>query len=238
MDLKLLKVNMAIDQKDGMAKGTREQYFKTGKDGLRNIIDAISTSSIRSEDVEAVLDYACGYGRVLRWLQAAFPGAAVNGLDVDKSAVASARRILGVDVDVLDPSLPKELDKKYDIIWVGSLFTHLPESEMRRVLRFLCQQLTDRGVLVFTAHEQFVFDRLRVGEKTYNLSADGQAKLLKEYVEGGFAFSPYPKADGYGISISRPAVVLNLVDDAGLSPVFFKARGWVNHQDVYGCIRV
>jgi len=239
MDLKNLIVNKAIANGDGMAKDTSlETYLNTWQNALQSIVQSMHAARLAESSVSRVLDYACGYGRVLRWLQAGFPEADLLGVDIDRKAVASAAQTLGVSTRVLDPSLAEPLDKPFDLIWVGSLFTHLPETEAERVFKYLNAHLSSRGVLVFTAHGYFVERRLREREKTYNLPESRVVQILQDFDKGKFAFAPYEQFDHYGISISAPHSVVSMLQRAGLTPVYFHARGWANHQDTYGCVKI
>lgn len=235
MNLKDITVNRNIADGDGMAKGRQDVYFKTGRNALNAIIQTLNSAHVQPSEVGRVLDYACGYGRVLRWLDAAFPKACLLGVDVDQKAVNSAAENLGVNTRILDPTLNDRLDDPFDLIWVGSLFTHLPRSEAGRVLNYLKSHLTAQGVLVFTVHGHFVAKRLRQREKTYNLAEQKIVQILEEFDSGAFAFAPYDHAENYGISLSSPGNVVELLEQADLAPVYFRARGWVNHQDVFGC---
>jgi len=236
IDINSVAVNEEISERDGMAKGNHATYLNTGKNALKAVLQVLSAAKVEIGSNHRVLDYACGYGRVLRWLQAAFPHAELKGMDIDKNAVASASDILGVDARVLDPSLNTPLGGKFDLIWVGSLFTHLPRDEAIRVLSYLRDHLSEMGVLVFTAHGNYVHDRMAAGEKTYNLSDEGVRKVLSEYASGDFAFSPYPHSETYGIALTSPLTIFTALAETRLSPIYFQDRGWVNHQDVYGCV--
>ncbi|MEX2519088.1 MAG: class I SAM-dependent methyltransferase [Paracoccaceae bacterium] len=90
MNLDTLKVNRTVDEKDGMLHGMPDYYFMTGRNALDSILKSMTAAGRSAQDVERVLDYACGYGRVLRWLLAAFPQATIIGVDMDAKAVASA----------------------------------------------------------------------------------------------------------------------------------------------------
>jgi trans-aconitate methyltransferase len=174
-------VNKAVAPGDGMFKDNDyEQYFSVGASALSAVIEALSAARLGMQNVKRVLDYACGYGRVLRWLRAAFPDAYLLGVDADRKAVEAASAVLEVETRYLDTSLAHPIDKPFDLIWIGSLITHLPEKETRRVLKYLKEHLTEQGVIVFTTHGQLVEQRLETRTRTYNLDEEG----VKQTVEG------------------------------------------------------
>lgn len=229
-------VNRAIADGDGMAKGRDlDYYFSVGACALSLITETLSTASVAPTRVLRVLDYACGYGRVLRWLQAEFPEAWLLGVDADEKAAQAAGRTLGVETRPLDLSLSDPIDAPFDLIWVGSLFTHLPEAETLRVLRYLRAHLTPSGVLVYTMHGHLIRDRLQSRERLYGLAEDAADRVVTEFDTASYGFADYPRLTGYGVSAATPTKMMEMNYSAGLRPVLFKARGWVQHQDVYGC---
>lgn len=237
MKLDTLKVNRTIDDKDGMLDGMTDYYFATGKSAMECINKAMSAAGKPHNSVTRVLDYACGYGRVLRWLMAAYPDAAVLGFDVDESAVASTQKTLGADTHVLDPKLPSPLTNRVDLIWIGSLLTHLDEAEATRVLAYLCNHLLPGGLLVCTTHGSLVERRLRTRERNYGLNEARITESINSYDLTGYGFSSYEVSPGYGISLVRPGKMIEVFEKAGLETVFYEAVGWVKHQDVFGLVR-
>lgn len=103
---------------------------------------------------EAVLDFGCGCGRVIRH----FDGRGVRrvvGVDIDPEAIAWCREHLGRVGEFAAtghaPPLPFPADS-FDLVYVISVFTHLPEDmqfawldELRRVIR-------PGGLLIASVH--------------------------------------------------------------------------------------
>ena len=51
-------------------------------------------------------------------------------------------------------------------------------------------------------------------------------------------YTDYPDRESYGIFLTSPAWVRQQASRAGrLREVYFKERGWDEHQDVYGFVR-
>jgi hypothetical protein len=167
---------------------------------------------------------------------AAFPQAHLVAADTDKRAMSASRELFGAKAVELEQAAPPAGLGSFDVIWVGSLFTHLPETGAQETLIFLRSQLAPGGTLVFTTHGGFVGQRIRAREKTYNLDEEGCRILLDSYETTGFGFAAYPGRSGYGIAVSAPRSVLSLCDKAGLTPLHFIARGWGGHQDVWAAV--
>jgi SAM-dependent methyltransferase len=232
-------VERRIANGDGMWNAQHaEHYFVAGASATAEIKKSLAASGRKSDSIRRVLDYACGYGRVLRWLKAEFPQAKLLGLDADKKAAAGAASVVGVETRHLDVSLSAPLGELFDLIWIGSLFTHLPEAEVSRILAYISYHLTKGGMVVFTTHGQFVYQRLHSKTRLYNLSADSAVGIVQRYDETGYGYADYPGRKCYGISIARPSTVVRLLESCDLSLRYFRAQGWDAHQDVYGCSKL
>ena len=231
-------VERRILPEDSMLEGTRgdhimrTRYFSVGASAIAVIREVLRAQVRTMNDVREVLDYACGYGRVHRWLRIAFPQAIVRGVDADAPSVAGANH-LGFDAEILDLALKDDLGK-FDLIWIGSLFTHLSYEESVRTLKFLRRQLSAGGALILTTHGSDVFERIRSGA-TYGLKSDGLKVLLQKFHETGWGYVDYPDQEGYGISLASPEVAMKLLLDCDMTPILFRAVGWDKHQDVYAC---
>lgn len=99
-----------------------------------------------------VLDFACGYGRLLRFMSMLVPAENVWASEIQPEALVFTRASFGVQ-GVLSTPDPQdfEVDERFDFIWVASLFSHLPDTLFQAWLAKLCSLLTPRGVLCFSA---------------------------------------------------------------------------------------
>jgi trans-aconitate methyltransferase len=81
------------------------------------IRECLGVAGIDEKSVKRILDYACGYGRVLRWIKAQFPIADIIGVDADPKAAAAAMRVTGVRTEQLDTALTFPIGtEKFDVI--------------------------------------------------------------------------------------------------------------------------
>jgi SAM-dependent methyltransferase len=224
-------VNRTLAPRDSMYRGNDAYYLQVGASALRLIYHALAAGRRNVGQVQRVLDYACGFGRVLRWLQAGFPLARIVAVDADPKAVNAVKEIFDVDAFVLDLSLREEIGSEFDLIWVGSLATHLPEDQFRAVIVRLGSLLSPRGLVVATTHGPHVANRIANGEKAYGLDPKGIASLLSAYERSGYGFSAYPKQQSYGIAVCTASKLMSLIETANLYAVLYQERGWVSHQD-------
>ena len=127
------------------------------------------------------------------------------------------------------------LNQSYDLIWCGSLVTHLSQERIEALVRFFYRHLNPGGNCIFTSHGVRVEDLLARGEINYSLTPDLVDKVLAGFRETGAGFSEYNQSrDGYGISLTSDAVIRALAAEAGSwACTYFEPAGWDNHQDVY-----
>lgn len=217
---------------DTMFAGDIAHYADVGRDALawiRRALDAAGRPTPRS-----ILDLPCGHGRVLRHLREAYPAATLTACDLDQDGVAFCERTFGAhgvvssaDFDAVD------LGRRHDLVWCGSLFTHLDRAQWLPLLRLFLRHVEVGGLLVLTTHGRWVAELLRSGAKHYGLAAAAVAEVLDAYRRDGFGYSGYPQSPDYGISLNSPAWLLRSVGDfESLRVVTFAERAWDTHQDV------
>jgi len=106
------------------------------------------------------LDFACGHGRLLRFLSLSLPPDHIYASDLQTDAVAFVRDAFGVHALASDPDPARfEAGRRFDFIWVASLFSHLPEPLFHAWLARLVALLTPRGVLAFSVRDASLLPR-------------------------------------------------------------------------------
>jgi SAM-dependent methyltransferase len=223
---------------DGMYTGNGQAYLRVGRSALDCITLALRFARKKKTDIGSILDFACGFGRVTRWLTAAFPDATLAAMDVNPKAVDFVGDAFPVKSYAVDPEWHSVPYDQYDLIWCGSLFTHISRDRSECLLEVLVERLRPGGILATTTHGTFVANCLRRRTRTYQLSENAIAQLLGEYDGEQYGFAPYNGASDYGISVCRPENFLQLGSTAGLTPHLFAERGWDRHQDVFGFSRL
>jgi SAM-dependent methyltransferase len=103
--------------------------------------------------VGSFLEFASGHGRFTRHLVKAIGSGAATVSDVVADAVAFARDTFGVN-GFVSAARPEGMDwaARHDVVFVLSLFSHLPRGSWGRWLRRLFDAVTPGGVLVFSTH--------------------------------------------------------------------------------------
>ena len=232
----LNKVSSRIYYRDGMYDGDGVHYFKVGLSAISCINGAVECAGLT--EVRAILDFPCGSGRVLRFLVQRFPEAEITACELERGPVEFCVRTFGalpayssLNVDEVS------LGKKFELIWCGSLVTHLNESGIGALIQLFRRHLAEGGLMVFTTHGDFVPGRIVAREFDYGLEQQQIERIGVDYPRTGYGFEDYPGEKDYGVSLTSPEWIRTRVRElGGLREVFFKERGWDDHQDVFGFV--
>ena len=142
------EISQELAATDVMYTGSMAHYLAVG----RSAIGVIARAMLLTEKTEfsSVLDLPCGGGRVTRHLIKLLPDAELFVSDLDKgledftvNQFGGTTIDAGRDFDVAPP-------RSFDLIFVGSLVTHLDAPMFERALNWFTNALSPEGVLVLT----------------------------------------------------------------------------------------
>jgi SAM-dependent methyltransferase len=246
----------AVHPSDAMNVNKPNFYFDAGASALRNIKLAMLNARMASPTValpRRILDLPSGYGRILRWLVSAFPKAEVVACDIQAAAVDFCVSTFGVQGTVGKEN-PDDIavEGPFDLIWCGSLLTHVDSVSWDKFLRLFERILAPGGIAVFTTFGRLGVDRrLRKLEHTFSLSPEQVKAVLAEYDELGYGFcdSLSQKAGAYrarwGDCFVTPEWVCKTLMHAApqLRLLLYSESGWGRRrdewsQDVVACIKL
>lgn len=130
------------------------QYFSVALQQYRVVGELIERLFERPAQIE-VLDFACGFGRLLRFLVHDLPPEQIHAAEIQRPALDWVSHRHGVHTLASGPR-PEDFqpDQRFDLIWVASLFSHLPEALFERWLGRLNALLKPGGVLCFSVHDE------------------------------------------------------------------------------------
>jgi SAM-dependent methyltransferase len=231
------KVSLQVHPKDDMYSGA-EHYLSVGLSAIRCIEDVLSNANGKLA-VRTILDFPCGYGRVLRFLKVSFPAAEITASEINTVALDFCQRQFSVksaesNADFRGLLLPG----KFDLIWCGSLITHTQEWKTAAILKFFHDHLSPGGLCVFTTCGQVSADWIQTKTQTYGLTESAQQQVVSQFHQTGFGYADYPNQQGYGIAIISHEHMLTLARSAGQwKEVCYLEHGWGHHQDVYAFAR-
>lgn len=224
-----------VHLEDGMWKTGQDWYFRVGEQAFTLILNALTLSP--KTGVKTILDLPSGCGRVARHLRAGFPDAEITASDLLTYGVDFCAEVLGCRPLYSNPELTAvDFGKSFDVIWVGSLFTHMDFEIFRRWSRHLLSFLNDDGILVMTLNAEWTLEMHKSHGRI--IDNDSFAHLERAYLETGKAFQPYTHIKTaaevpFGVSAFRPDVTIaEALTMPDVRVISYTERGWGDNQDV------
>ena len=231
-----INLDLTVSKADTMLLGNDAHYLSVGQSALSAIERAIGDA-----EPESILDLPCGFGRVTRALRARFPHAKITVSDLDRPGVDFSAKVFDARAaysvrDFRD----LELGEKYDLIWVGSLITHLPAMQTRFLLAALGRHLSPNGVALVTLHGPNLIPRLR--DTGYGLPPGSAERVIADFEQTGYGYGDYEGGEdlygvsltneNYGISLSSESWMKANLQDLGLELAHYEIQTWDNHHDI------
>jgi ubiquinone/menaquinone biosynthesis C-methylase UbiE len=153
-------------------------FTKTVIDGYGELIGKDLKRSV-------VLDYGCGWGRLIRLLYKHVPYDKIYGVDPwDKSIELCKQYGVKANLAICDyvpDSLP--FDQQFDLIFAFSVFTHLSEKTAKTVFSTMRKYIHDDGILVITIRPKKYWLNYKQGKF--------KNEMYQVHEKDGFAFIPH-----------------------------------------------
>jgi len=211
---------MFLTARAARAGRARVQYYRDGQEVVRSLRHMLACAGRTLGDASRVLEMACGFGRVTRHLVQEVAPERITAAEILEPAIGFMSETFGVDarLSATDP-IDFDAGSDFDLIFVSSLFSHLPRERFVEWLRTLYGALSPTGLLVFSTHGARVIPSI-------SKSSDG------------FTFVPRSESRGldtaeYGSTFVRPDVVRALADEAGVTNLVGVDRELWKLQDVF-----
>lgn len=141
-------------QHHGDANAAFAQYYNVALQqyhAARQVLQALFPG--RADRID-LLDFACGYGRLLRFLSLVMPAERLFASEIQADALDFVRGQFGVQA-IASFGEPARFvpGRRFDAIWVASLFSHLPAGLFDAWLARLGECLGPDGALCFSVHD-------------------------------------------------------------------------------------
>lgn len=204
-----------------------QEYFESGESMMLSLEEIFDDLKINR--IDSFLDFACGYGRFLRFLVQRMDSSCITVADINRRAVDFCKRTFGVR-GFYSTASPNSLTdgEKYSVIFVASLFSHLPSRYWDAWLKKLSSMLAPGGVLIFSTHGMSCLE-----------STDPSTRAKVKEVMDGFYYLSLNETldlstDQYGTTYVTPEFVRDFVDANGLGELraYYPKKLW-HFQDVY-----
>ena len=142
-------------------------YLEHGADQVQLMFETLTRAGPAIESVDAVLEFGCGAGRLLRHLADHAREHQVWGVDIDAERIAWAQQHLSPPFRFAACSTAAHLpfeDRTFSLVYAGSVFTHISELADSWLLELL-RTTRPGGYLFLTIQDKSWIDATRAREQ-------------------------------------------------------------------------
>jgi len=222
-------LSLKLHADDAMYWGDAHHYLSVGASAL-NIVRSMQMIA-ELPNFESILDFGAGAGRVTRWLRAAYPEAKITAAEIRQRDLEFCENAFGtyswnsgIDIDTMEPPA------QYDLIWIGSVLTHLSEGKSKLLLQKAVNWCKPNGLALVTFHGRSAYSWRNSGKY---IKKDLLPEIEAGYEKLGFGYSDYPGQHGYGVAFCTPTWITRTVEEASdCRLVGISERVWDKHHDV------
>jgi SAM-dependent methyltransferase len=169
-----------------------EFFLRSGRHHADLIRDILSDAGTSIEETDALLDWGCGCGRVLRhWSQ--LPKTSVQGCDINPKMVEWCNANLAfaaVEQNELSPPFPYD-ESTFDLVYAFSVITHLSARLQHEWVRECFRVLKPKGLLLFSTLGEHYASLDRLNDSERQAFANGEVVVLYEGSPGTSLCSAY-----------------------------------------------
>lgn len=212
-------------------------YFSVGENALQIIVSSLIAAG--RQPPQRVLDFPSGSGRVTRHLRAMFRSSEIGACDLYEHHVSFCAAEFGTIPIISSDSLDELNIGKWDVIFCGSLLTHLPAHLFRSAIGFISRSLADDGVAIVTLEGRHA---IHIQDHKWKFIEQNLFDLAREdYKCNGFGFVGYPEEfmgtmqrnSSYGVTLVSPSwATAEIAKSDDLRILGYHERAWDDHQDV------
>lgn len=197
-----------------------QSYFESGKGIKQSLLNILDKIGVKTEEINKLLEFACGYGRFTRHLVKMIHPSRITVSDVYREAVDFQQNVFGVK-GFYSEFNPDDVDitEKYDVIFVASLFSHLPITTWCPWINKLYNSLNENGVLIFSTHGKSCMadpDKMPENGFLYLHMSESKTHSFNDYattyVTSEFVNKAVDKETGQSVLIEVPKFLWNYQD--------------------------
>ena len=217
-------INWAVMPGDHMMAQNQVHYSDVGELAMRVIFAAQILAN--SAPPKTVLDFACGSGRVTRWLRAMYPAAEIWVSDVREDSLKFCAEAFDVENWLSNADISTvEAPQSFDLIWSGSLLTHLSEEKCRLLFKKFRDWLAPGGLCVVTTHGRRVVSNM-ISKKQKYIPIERNEEVLAELASKGFSYVPYGNQP-VGFSVNTLDWLQHTTAELGVRMIAMSENAWV-----------
>ncbi|MCX7748471.1 MAG: class I SAM-dependent methyltransferase [Clostridia bacterium] len=166
----------------------------------------LERNHIKIVDLKRILDFGCGYGRLLRFFAKDGVKSELIGTDIDRELIGFCRESNKFGSYFLNEAWPPLVfeDHSFDFVFAFSVFTHISEKSHLSWMEEINRVLKPGGALIFTiwAHPSKTRDY-------HDPHFEDYGKLIERYENGEFCYSNrlYNGSDTYGEALYQRSYI-------------------------------
>jgi trans-aconitate methyltransferase len=214
-----------------------QHYFDVGREAVQLVLRLLM-ANLRLPP-GAILDFPSGSGRVTRHLRAMFPDSRIGACDLYQEHIDFCEAEFGAE-PISSKENPDDLviEPEWDLVFCGSLLTHLPETLFVPTVRFMVRALSPTGIAIVTLEGRRAEE---IQDHHWKLIEDKRFETIRrQYRKRGFGFANYvgaqrlfPAQDSYGIALVKPSWVMSVLERMpDIRILGYVERVWDDNQDV------
>jgi SAM-dependent methyltransferase len=201
-----------------------EGYVRLGKIVTEDLAGILQSGWVQMPSKANVLDFGCGPGRVITWIQQQYQDWRFYGTDIDVEAIEWARQNLSNVATFGSNRTMPPLDYEahtFDLVYSISIFTHLPEDMQTAWLAELKRVTKPGGYLFLTTHAENLLPRsgAKMPKSGFYYSVGSGTEGLPDFYQTSFQTREY---------IEREWSKFFKIEEV-------LSRGLANHQDLIIC---
>lgn len=222
------RVHRADTMMFGWSDHSLQRYAEVGRSAMANIDASLQSTGRDSTFLRRVLDFPCGYGRVLRHMRVAWPHVRLTAADLDPRGVGFCAEEFGATPLISQVEFSRIVfPERYDLIFVGSLVTHLTSDRGMELLAVLAAVLEPHGLLVFSTQCDVSLARLAWYRGP---TADRAERIRTITLTRGHCYNPEDRMAFHTPEGIRSSLATRC---SGLRLIYHAAQGWDHHQDIW-----
>jgi SAM-dependent methyltransferase len=178
------------------ADATQELYTGIAGDGTMRqawafwqlVAERSAAHGVKLEPSSRVLDFGCGWGRIIRFFARDSDHRNLSGVDINPSVIEVCRSTNRWSTFApIDAFPPTELDSEsFDVIYAYSVFSHLPEDVTSPWVAEFARLLRPGGLLIVTTRDRGFIQRCQ--ELRTRLGADWRDRIVGGRLQEARAF--------------------------------------------------